>query len=130
MKSALGPRSELSPTRSTKRWPRRPTDCTKPNASTGPTPTAGTTSIMSSWPRCRGSTGSTTTGFTLTATTHRQQSSKRRSTLPNKPTTHWFESNNQSLHQTQGGSLAGDRRQIADQRVGLLADNTGGAEAV
>jgi transposase InsO family protein len=70
-----------------------------------PTPPAGTTSSTSSWPPSPGSTGSTRHAFTATAETSRQQSSKQRSTLPNKPTTQWLESTNPSLHQTQGGSV-------------------------
>ena len=77
--------------------------------STGPTPTAGTTSTNSSWRRCRGCTGSTTTGSTATATTSRQQSSKQRSMLPNRPPQSGLETNKPSLHQSQGGSNTGRR---------------------
>jgi len=40
------------------RWRRRPTGSTRPSASTGPPPTAGTTSTSSSSPPCPGCTGS------------------------------------------------------------------------
>ena len=49
-------------------------------------PDDGTTSTSSSSRRCRGSTGSTTSGCTATAATSRPLSSKQRSTLPNRPT--------------------------------------------
>jgi hypothetical protein len=40
----------------------------------------------------------------VTATTSRPRSSKRPSTLPNRPTPLGLETNSPSLHQTQGGS--------------------------
>jgi hypothetical protein len=46
--------------------------------------------------------------LTATATTCHQQSSKQRSTLPNRPTPPGLESNNPSLHQTQGGSVGAE----------------------
>lgn len=52
------------------------------------------------------STGTTTTASTATWATSRQQSSRKRSTLRNGPTTPWSESNSPSLHQTQCGSGA------------------------
>src|ERR671919_419864 len=106
-RSGRGHRSAPWPTVSTMRSRRPSTGSTRPSASTGPTPTAGTTSTRSSWPPCRGCTGSTTIGSTATATTYRPRSTKQRSTLPNKPTPPGLESNSPSLHQTQGGSVAG-----------------------
>ena len=44
-----------------------------------------------------------TSACTATSTTSLQQSSRRRSTLPNRATRPWSESNSPSLHQTQGG---------------------------
>ena len=41
----------------------------------------------------------------------RRQSSKR-PTLPDKPTTHWLETNRQTLRESQGGSL--DRWRVAE----------------
>src|SRR5579875_3025261 len=67
-------------------------------------PTAGRTSATSSSPRSRGCTGSTRSASTATAMTSHRQSSRRRSTLPSRPTSHWLESNSHSLHRTQGGS--------------------------
>ena len=58
----------------------------------------------SSWPRSRGCTGSTRSASTATAATSRQRSSKQRSTLPNNRPYRGLETNNQSLHQTQGDS--------------------------
>src|SRR5690606_35004795 len=54
--------------------------------------------------RSTGCTGSTNSGSTATAATCPRQSSKQRSTLPNKPTPSGLETNRTSLHQTQGGS--------------------------
>jgi hypothetical protein len=71
-----------------------------------PRPTAGTTSTSSSSRPCRGCTGSMGHGCTGTATTSRQRSTKKRSTLPNGPTPLGLESNRTSLHQPKGGSVA------------------------
>ncbi len=46
-RSEPAPRSGLSPTATTTRSPRPPTGCSRPSASTGPTPPAGTTSSTS-----------------------------------------------------------------------------------
>src|SRR5271157_4555473 len=83
---------------------RRSTASTRPSASTGPTPTAGTTSATTSWPRSRGCTGSTKNVFTATAATSRQRSSKQRSTLATNLPCRGLETNSESLHQTQGDS--------------------------
>ena len=80
------PHSRLTAIGASTPSPRRPTACTRPSAYTDPTPPAGTTSTNSSWPPCPGSTGSTRPGYTATAATSRQQSTKQRSMLPNKPT--------------------------------------------
>lgn len=77
------------------------------SASTGLTQPAGTTSSISSWPRCRGWPGSTRPASTATAATCHRQSSRRRSTLLLRPTRPWLESKAESLHQTQGGSVFG-----------------------
>jgi len=65
----------------------------------------GRRSKMSSWPPSTRSTGTTTPGSTATSATSRPPSSKQPSTLPNTPTLPWLESNNPSLHRTQGGSV-------------------------
>ena len=71
----------------------------------GPDTNGWETSTTSSSPPSPGCTGSTTNGSTATATTRRRQSSKQRSTLPNRPTPPGLETNSPSLHQTQGGSV-------------------------
>ena len=65
----------------------------------------GRPSKTSSWPRSAGSTGTTPPASTATAATSRQPSSKQPSTLRHRPTRAWLESNNPSLHQTQGDSV-------------------------
>ena len=65
----------------------------------------GRRSRTSSWPPSAGSTGTTPSGCTVTAATCRPPISKQRSTLLNRPTRPWLESNSPSLHQTQGDSL-------------------------
>ena len=102
--------SERSPTRSTTRWPRRPTGSTRPSASTAPTRQGpGRASRSSSSPPSPGCTGSTRTASTATAETSRPPSTRQRSTLPNRPTPPGLESNRPSLHQTQGGSTGSTR---------------------
>ena len=89
-------------------WQRQRTDCTKPSARTDPTPPRhGTTSISSNLKPSAGCTGSTSNASTATATTHHQQPSKQRTTLPNKPPPSGLETNKPSLHQSQGGSVRG-----------------------
>jgi putative transposase len=66
----------------------------------------GTTSMSSNSRRCRGCTGSTSSASTATATTSHRPSSKQRSMLPNRPPQSGLETNNPSLHQSQGGSLS------------------------
>jgi hypothetical protein len=105
-----------------------PTGSTRPSASTGPTPPAGTMSTSSSSPPCHGCTGSTNSASTDTATTYHRRSSKQRSTLPTGPTPPGLESNSPSLHQTQGGS-----RKSAPEcrgRLGLSAGLSGGSQPV
>src|SRR5680860_78453 len=63
--------------------------------------------MTSSWPRSDGSTGSTTTGFTAPSTTSRRSSTRPPTITRPRPTTR-LESNELSLHQTQGGSKAHD----------------------
>ena len=78
-------------TRSTMPWPRRRTVSTRPSAyADRMRQRRGTTSTNSSSRPCHGSTGSTSTASTATATTCHRQSSKQRSTLPNKPTPQVF----------------------------------------
>ena len=100
------PRSGPLPTHSTTLWRRRPTASTRPSASEDPTPQpCGTTSTSSNSRPCHGSTGSTPTDSTATVTTHPPQSSKQRSTLPNRPPQPELETNRPSLYRTQGGSV-------------------------
>ena len=56
-------------------------------------------------PPCAGCTDTTPSASTATSATSRPQSS-RRPTLPDKPTTHWLETNKPSLQQTQCDSMA------------------------
>ena len=51
-----------------------------------------------------GCTGTTPSACMATPPTYHPPSSKQRSTLPNKPTRPWLESNSPSLHQTQSDS--------------------------
>ena len=104
-RSALVPRSEPSPTPTTTPWQKQRTGSTRPSASTDPTPPAGMTSTSSNWKPSPGCTGSTPTASTATAATSRPQSSRQPTTLPNRPPQPGMETNNPSLHQTQGGSV-------------------------
>src|SRR5215213_1941624 len=123
-RSAPAPASAPSPTPTTTPWPRRPTGSTRPSASTGPTRRGrGKTSRKSSSPPCRGCTGSTTSGSTVTAVTCHPPSSKQPSTLPNRPTPPGLESNSPSLHPTQGGSVMGEKL-----GVGVVVVGAGGVD--
>src|SRR5680860_1365075 len=80
--------------------------------------------MTSSWPRSAGCTGSTPSGFTAPSTTSRPSSS-RPPIITNRTPTSRLESNELSLHQTQGVSVRPGpelaeirqlRKEVADQR--------------
>src|SRR5208282_2695364 len=73
----------------------------------------GTTSVTSNWQRSRGCTGSTKSASTATAVTSHRQSSKQRSTLARTGYYRGLETNNPSLHRTQGESGQESSRQRA-----------------
>lgn len=69
----------------------------------GPGRGPGAPSTTSNSRRWGGCTGGTPTASTATSTTPRQRTS-RPPTLPPEPTSHWLESNEPSLRETQGRS--------------------------
>src|SRR5207248_3111384 len=97
-------RSAASEIPSTTRWPKPSTVSTRPSSSAGPPRGPGRPSKTSSSPPWPGSTGTTPNASTAISTTSRRPSSKTPTTVPSTTTTSSLESNNPSLHQTQGGS--------------------------
>ena len=87
----------------------------------------GRPSRMSNWPPSGGCTGTTPPACTATSTTHRQQSSKPRSTMPNGATNPWSKSNGPSLRQTRAIQIPGHAAAAA---VVFRVRPTGGARCV